>query len=125
MLLPLLLACIPDRIPPRALAAALEAEPDRYVVVDVRSDGEWQGSHIAGAQHVAWPGVKERAAEIVARPDQTVVLVCLSGHRSQWAMDAVRAAVPAKVTDLRGGMAAWWLAGLPTVHEPTSPVPED
>lgn len=119
----MLLACAPDRIPPRALADGIAAEPERYVLVDVRSDGEWDGGHIAGAQHVAWPGVKERAGEIVARPEQTVVLVCLSGHRSRWAMEAVRAALPNEVIDLRGGMLAWWGAGLPTIRETTDTEP--
>lgn len=53
-----------------------------------------------------WPDATERAAEIVARPDQTVVLGCLSGHRSQRAWAAVRAAVPGELADLRGGMLA-------------------
>lgn len=124
VLLPPLAACAHGpRIPPRTLAAALAEHPDAYVVVDVRSDGEWAGApgHIPGATHLAWPGVKERAAEIEARPDQTVVLVCLSGHRSQWAWESVRAAVPGKLADLRGGMVGWWAAGLPTEREPHAP----
>ena len=102
---------------------AVAETPDHYMLVDVRSDGEWNGGHIAGAQHLARPGIKERAGEIVARPDQTVVLVCLSGHRSRWAMESVRAAVPNEVIDLRGGMLAWWTAGLPTIRETTDTEP--
>lgn len=116
----LLAGCAHDRIAARVLAEGLAATPDKYVVVDVRSDGEWAGSggHIEQAGHLAWPGVKERAAEIVAPPEQTVVLVCLTGHRSRWAMEAVRAAVPAEVIDLRGGMMSWWASNLPVVREP-------
>lgn len=118
-----LIGCVTaHRMQADALAAALASEPDRYVVVDVRSDGEWAGSggHIPGATHLAWPGVKERAAEIVARPDQTVVLVCFTGHRSLWAMEAVEAAVEGPVVDLKGGMMAWWGRSLPVTVEPAA-----
>lgn len=120
MLLLAAAALAADRISARDLADALAAEPDRYVVVDVRSDGEWawRAGHIPQASHLAWPGVKERAAEIQAAPGQTVVLVCFTGHRSEWAKEAVRAATGAPVIDLRGGMIRWWLAGLPVVREP-------
>jgi rhodanese-related sulfurtransferase len=117
----LFLACAsPYRIPADTLARALAERPDDYVVVDVRSEGEWSGSagHIPGALHRPWPGVKETAASIPARPDQTVVLVCFTGHRSQWAMEAVDAALESPVIDLRGGMMSWWSRGLPVVVEP-------
>lgn len=116
-----LLACAEHRIRADVLADALHREPDRYVVIDVRSDSEWfaSGGHIADATHLAWPGIQDRAAEIVARPDQTVVLVCFTGHRSRWAMEAVDAAVEGPVLDLRGGMLAWWGRRLPVVVEAT------
>lgn len=109
-----------ERMAARELYRALEERPGDFVVVDVRSEREWRGprGHLAGASHHAWPDVKRTAGEIVARPDQTVVLVCFTGHRSQWAMEAVAAAVEAKVVDLRGGMMAWWRHDLPVVVEP-------
>lgn len=108
------------RIRPKALARALAEDPGRYALVDVRSEGEWRAStgHLAGAQHLAWPGVKEQAAAIAVEPGQTIVLICLTGHRSQWAKDAVQTAWPdVPVMDLRGGMAAWWASRLGVVRE--------
>ena len=108
-----------SRITAPNLAQALAANPERYVVVDVRSDREWNGvrGYIEGASHIAWPGVKERAGEIEAGPDQEVILVCFTGHRSRWAMDAVSEAVDVPVRDLKGGMMAWWRRDFPVVVE--------
>lgn len=116
-----LLGCaVGPRMHADVLASELAAHPEKYVVVDVRSDAEWKGGggHIAGALHYAYPDVKSRGAELPVGPDQTLVLICLTGHRSQWAMPALKETVHAPITDLKGGMVAWWLAGLPTVVEP-------
>ena len=105
----------PDRIDALALHTALEERPTEYYVVDVRSRAEFnaRGGHIVGATHIPYPGVKTRTHEITASPHQTVVLICLTGHRSRWALRAVREAVEATVVDLRGGMVAWWQKKLP------------
>jgi rhodanese-related sulfurtransferase len=126
--LPLLLgACAKDRIKAEALARGLADNPDHYVVVDVRSNKEWRNKqgHIPGATHIPFPSVKHRGDEIVARPDQQVVLVCFTGHRSRWSMPKVREAVDAPVIDLKGGMIAWWNHDLPTQVEPRDAKDED
>ena len=108
-----------DRVTALELHRAMGERPTDFVVVDVRSDREWtgRGGHIPGAVHHPFPAVKQTAAEIDARPDQTVVLVCFTGHRSQWSMDAVRDAHPGEVLDLKGGMMAWWRRNLPVERE--------
>lgn len=110
----------PDRLQATALAQALASHPEAYAVVDVRSEAEWKASsgHIAGAQHLPWPGIKEVADQIAVGPGQEIVLICFTGHRSQWAMEAVRAAHPGvPVRDLKGGMLAWWGKRLGVVKE--------
>lgn len=109
-----LLACAAhERMPAGALFEALATQRGHWVVVDVRSEAEWRGGHIPGALHLPYPGVRQ--APIPIRPDQELVLVCLSGHRSIWAMDEVKARLPGiRVRDLDGGMISWWGAGYPT-----------
>jgi len=118
----LLSGCAKDRIRAPALAQALAENPEKYVIVDVRSDREWSGNrgHIAQATHNGFPGIRKTANTIQATADQTVVLVCFTGHRSRWSMGPVRAAVPGPVIDLRGGMISWWRHDLPVVVEPGS-----
>lgn len=107
------------RITATELYDALRERPGEYVVVDVRSDREWNArkGHIRGAQHVPFGEIDERVSEIRAQPDQTVVLVCFTGHRSQWAMDEVKAHHEGEVIDLKGGMIKWWAKDLPTQRE--------
>ena len=107
------------RISAAELHDALQLHPHDYVVVDVRSEREWNGNkgHIRGAQHVPFGQMKERVSEIEATSDQTVVLVCFTGHRSQWAMDRVKEHHDGEVVDLRGGMMKWWRKDLPTQRE--------
>ena len=107
-----------DRVRPETLATSLGDA--RFYVVDVRSDREWQGprGHVPGATHLAWPEVTREAGSLAPGPDQTVVLVCYTGHRSRWSMRAVREAVTVPVVDLKGGMLAWWKRDLPVSVEP-------
>ena len=110
----------PDRIEALALQDALEAHPEQYLVVDVRSDGEWTGKkgHVPGAHHEAWPGIKKTANTLPVEEGQTVVLVCYTGHRSRWALKWVREAYQdVEVIDLDGGMISWWMHELPVEKE--------
>lgn len=117
----LLAGCVAkDRIRADDLARALAEQRERYYIVDVRSTGEFEGSrgHIEGAVPLPWPkAVRERSQSLSPASDQTVVLICLTGHRSRWAMNRVRAAVPNEVIDLKGGMLKWWGGGYPVVVE--------
>ncbi|MEL6347356.1 MAG: rhodanese-like domain-containing protein [Myxococcota bacterium] len=100
-----------DRISPDALAAGLQDDPARFVLLDVRSAREYRGrwGHIPGAISTPWPmSPDDLPAALNVGPDQTVVLICLSGHRSRWGLAAVRERVAASVVDLEGGMIAWW-----------------
>ncbi len=113
-----------DRIKADALAEALAEDRDAWYVVDVRSDKEFYGpkGHIAGAVHLPWPNaVKEQADTLSPLPDQTVVLICFTGHRSRWSLGAVRAAVPNEVIDLKGGMIRWWAGDHPVEVEDSAP----
>jgi rhodanese-related sulfurtransferase len=76
-------------------------------VVDVRSPGEFQAVHIAGAHNVPLGLLRERKHEILRGPDRGVVLVCRSGQRAAQAEETLRAAGLADVCILDGGMMAW------------------
>lgn len=88
--------------------------PEDAPLIDVREDDEWAVGHAPRAQHLP-------ASELIARigelpEDGDVYLICRSGGRSmqasQWlnhnGYDAV---------NVRGGMDAWFEAGLPMVAE--------
>jgi hydroxyacylglutathione hydrolase len=92
-------------------AAELAAAEPETVVVDVRGESEWRSGHLPGARLVPLPELPSRVAEIPA--DRRVVLVCQTGSRSAVAASFLRARGIREVSNVAGGVAAWFAAGLP------------
>ena len=78
-----------------------EAPP---LVVDVRAAAEAESDPVAGAVSIPLADMPERLAEL---PEgRKAVLVCNTGYRSAVAAGVAESA-GYKVSDLRGGLAAW------------------
>ncbi len=90
----------------------LVERPD-VVILDVRSPGEWRAGHVEGARHVPIQQVESRCAEIPA--DRDVAVVCGSGYRSSIVCSILARTGYRRISNVRGGMAAWRSAGLATV----------
>ena len=80
-------------------------------VIDVRTPGEFDAVHIAGAYNVPLDLLREHRDEIRAHLDEDVVLVCQSGQRAAQAEDALRSAGLSNVHLLDGGIGAWQASG--------------
>lgn len=80
-------------------------------VIDVRTPGEFEAVHIAGAYNVPLDLLREHRDEIRAHLDEDVVLVCQSGQRAVQAEDALRSAGLSNVHILDGGIGAWQTSG--------------
>ena len=80
-------------------------------VLDVRTPGEFETVHIAGAYNVPLDLLREHRDEIGAHLNEDVVLVCQSGQRATQAEESLRAAGLGNVHILDGGMNAWETAG--------------
>lgn len=93
---------------------ALVESGEKFVLIDVREDNEWQKAHAAGAVHLG-KGIIERDIETVI-PDKsaTMVLYCGGGYRSALAADALRKMGYTGAISLDGGWRAWQQAGLPS-----------
>ena len=85
------------------------ATPPR--VLDVRTPGEFESAHIAGAYNVPLNLLREHRDEIVKHLDEDVVLVCRSGQRATQAEETLRAAGLSNVHILEGGISAWETKG--------------
>lgn len=102
-----------DRLTPDELLSRLE-EPGLRIL-DVRTYVEFRTSHIPGASFVGLPRAAAAPSGVEVGDAETVVLICLSGHRSRVPLAGLRAANPGTTfLDLEGGMLAWWAAGHPT-----------
>lgn len=84
----------------------LLATDDTARLLDVRSPGEFENAHIAGAYNVPLDQLHEHAGD-VRRARGPVVLICQSGRRAQQAEQVLRASQMPNVHVLDGGMAAW------------------
>ena len=81
-------------------------------VVDVRQPAEWAAGHIEGAEFLTGAHVPEGAGDI--GEDKPVVFVCGSGNRSSVAASYLMRLGRDDVSNVIGGMGAWYSAGYPT-----------
>jgi rhodanese-related sulfurtransferase len=90
------------------------AAGEKFVLVDVREDGEFAAGHAVGAVHIG-KGVIERDIEAkVPDPNTPLVLYCGGGFRSALAADALQKMGYTNVVSMDGGWSAWVKAGMPT-----------
>ena len=97
-------------------AAALAR--DGAAVLDVRSQGEWDGGHVPGASHVPLGSLPRRMADLP--PGRPLVLLCQGGGRSAIAASLLAAQGVQEVVNVPGGFSEWSAAGLPVERGPAS-----
>jgi rhodanese-related sulfurtransferase len=87
---------------------------EKFHLVDVREDSEWNSSRAAGSVHLG-KGIIERDVE-AAIPDRNakIVLYCGGGFRSALSADALQKMGYTNVFSLAGGWRAWKESGMPT-----------
>jgi len=88
---------------------------EKFHLVDVREDAEWEQGRAAGAVHLG-KGVIERDVErLFPDLDAEIVLYCGGGYRSALAADALQRMGYRRVVSMDGGWRRWRELGLPTV----------
>ena len=85
-------------------------------ILDVRTVMEWKRSHIVGSINVPISELRRRLPTLNLDVDRPVVAVCLSAHRSIPAVRLLQIHGFDNVTQLAGGMLAWWRKELPTTR---------
>jgi rhodanese-related sulfurtransferase len=85
--------------------------PNPPRILDVRTPGEFEGVHIAGAYNVPLDLLREHRDEIRTHLDDHVVLVCRSGQRAAQAEQTLHDTGLTNVHILDGGMNSWEAAG--------------
>jgi rhodanese-related sulfurtransferase len=103
---------LPPVLTPTDLTRLLRDRPETRLL-DVRTPGEFDAEHIAGAYNVPLDALGEHGPEIRAAVAEPVVLVCRSGQRARKAEEALKAAGMTNLHVLEGGMTAWAAAGQP------------
>ena len=87
---------------------------ERFHLIDVREDHEWQQGRARGAVHLG-KGIIERDIETTI-PDRgaAIVLYCGGGYRSALAADALQRMGYTDVISMDGGWKRWCALGYPT-----------
>ena len=90
---------------------------EKFLLLDVREDNEWEKGHIPGAVHMG-KGVIERDIEM-AVPDAgaKIILYCGGGFRSALVADNLQKMGYTNVESMDGGWKGWVGAGLDTVKD--------
>ena len=76
-----------------------------HVVLDVRTDAEWEASHIESAIHRPISDLIKAGIDLDKH--RHITTVCRSGYRSNIAGRYLRSAEYEHVCSLTGGMTAW------------------
>lgn len=91
-----------------------QARSERFLLIDVREDHEWDKGRIAGAMHLG-KGIVERDVErLVPDPATDIVLYCGGGFRSALVADVLQQMGYTNVTSMDGGWTRWNALGYPT-----------
>jgi rhodanese-related sulfurtransferase len=99
--------------------AAVEISPaDAYAkylqgafFLDVRTQEEWNQFHIKGSTLIPLDQLPDRLVELPK--DRNIIVVCLSGHRSQSGVAMLLQAGFTHVSCMNGGLQAWMDANYP------------
>ncbi len=88
---------------------------EKFHLVDVREDNEWDKGHLPGAVHLG-KGIIERDIDRTI-PDRNseIILYCGGGFRSALAADNLQKMGYTNVISLDGGFREWESAGHPVV----------
>ena len=86
---------------------------ERFHLVDVREESEWQAGHLPGAIHLG-KGVIERDIEgRIPDLDAEIVLYCGGGFRSALAAESLQKMGYTRILSMYGGIRGWKEAGFP------------
>ena len=87
-------------------AKALMDSEEGYVILDVRTQEEYEQGHIPGAIVISHEEIAEKVEEVLTDKDQLILVYCRSGRRSKIASEAL---VELGYTNIKefGGIIDW------------------
>ena len=83
------------------------------VIVDVRTDKEYDEGHVTNSLHIPYGVLADRLADLQKYKERPIILACRSGARSGQAVSILTKQGFEKVYNLAGGVLAWGNANLP------------
>ena len=99
-------------VQPAALATTLRDKPGAVILLDTRTPTEYRISHLQGARFVDFGSFEQATFQDLPR-DQTVVVYCSVGYRSERVGERLKALGFRDVRNLYGGIFQWVNEGRP------------
>jgi rhodanese-related sulfurtransferase len=84
---------------------------DDFVLLDIRTEAEYEAGHIQGAQWFPRGKLEYYIQELIQDPDSRIVLYCRTGGRSALATLTLKDMGYTNVVDLAGGFKEWVAEG--------------
>jgi rhodanese-related sulfurtransferase len=75
------------------------------VILDVRTNKEYEQGHIPGAVHIPLNDLGDKIKKL--KKDKEIVVFCQSGNRSIWAIKRLMGMGYKNLYNLKGGYVAW------------------
>ena len=104
------------QISQQQLLTALKVPSNNIVVLDVRTEGEYNHGHIADAINVSHDIIEKNIIQLSQYKNSTVVLYCRSGRRVGIAKNILAKNGFKDLRHLTGDMNAWVESKLPVVN---------
>ena len=87
------------------------------VVIDVRSDGEFNQGHIVNAVNIPQKSLEEQLSKLEKYRDRPIITACRNGQIALGVGNRLRKNGFEQVYNLAGGLTAWEGANLPLVKK--------
>jgi rhodanese-related sulfurtransferase len=87
--------------------ALIEQYGEKLMILDVRTDAEFNDGHVPGALHIPVASLEERMREV---PHGPVLILCRGGNRAAKAYSMIKEARPARQN-------LWYLKGKPEYRQ--------
>ena len=100
-----------------AMEAVALINHNNALVVDVRTESEFQNGHILNAMHIPLGMFESKMQDLDAYKDRPIIASCQSGNRSGRALSLLKKRGFSKIYNLNGGVMAWQNANLPLTTE--------
>ena len=110
-------------IPIATAKTLIEDNPEMFIL-DVRSQGEYDSSHIVDAVLIPHTEIASRVSELPTNKSETILVYCGSGKRSANASQSLEELGYTNIRNMAGGLGAWIAAGyLTNLNVTTTPQP--
>ena len=93
------------QITPKEAKEIMNTE-DGYVILDVRSQSEYDEKHIPGAILIPDTDIETNAEDVLTEKDQLILVYCRSGNRSKTASEALEKLGYTRIREF-GGINDW------------------